>query len=186
MPPASLRRFVCSVVLGALLFCAGARADAAVLYDLTLAGNGQVGPVRVLLELDGFIVFPGLIPIPLSNPAVLEASVGTPLGDESVIAFDVLPAQTRIGLAMFSLGNATAVLLTRDFPADFFTFDRSATETGTFVSTGGLVESELTLDTTTPLATLVVTQVPEPATTALVCAAVIGVALRRRARRSLR
>ena len=92
---------------------------------------------------------------------------------------DIDPAVTLFGLALFSpVGNFT--LLNRNHPADFFNFVRAPNQTGTFFSTGGLVESDFALATSTPTATLTVTATPEPATVLLFGIGAAGMAFRRR------
>jgi len=89
---------------------------------------------------------------------------------------DVLPTSTLFGLAFYDPGAGDVVLLNREYPQDFFVFIRTPTETGMFLSTAGLVESDDEVETVRPTATLVVTQVPEPATLLILGGSLAGLA----------
>ena len=163
---------------------AASSASAAVIYDFSLEANGDVGPVHVVLRFNDFLGNGSFVVVDPSHSAVQEFSVSAPLDPDSVAGVDVAPDATRFGIAAYALGSFETLLLTVDYPTDFFVFDRTPTQTGTFTSTGGLVVSDLNLDSRTPTATLTVTEVvPEPATVLLFGVAAMGAVVRARKRR---
>ncbi len=184
-PWAHLRRAATGLALCLGLTAVGSTsASAAVLYDFSLAANGAVGPVRIVLSYPGFVPEGVLDAFSLTDPRVVTATSGTPIdAANSVVGLDVDPAATLFGLRLLQSGGAE-VLLTVDYPADFFVFNRTPTQTGTFQSTSGLVRSSLAVDTRVPIATLVVRDdsapVPEPATIVFLGAAALGAVVRRR------
>jgi hypothetical protein len=159
-------------------------ATAAVLYDFSLAANGDVGPVRIVVRLNDFLPPTGLLIIPATAAEVVTLTSGTPIDPTlSVAGLESGPAATLFGLRL--LGPAGGeVLTTVSYPADFFVFNRTPTQTGTFQSTAGLVRSSLAIETRAPIATLVVRDdsapVPEPATIVFLGAAALGAVVRRR------
>jgi PEP-CTERM motif len=182
---AHLRRTATGIALClGLTAAASTPATAAVLYDFSLAANGDVGPVRIVLSYPSFVPSGLLDVIPLSDPRVVTATSGTPIDTTtSVAGFEVGPTATLFGLRL--LGPAGGeVLVNPSYPADFFVFNRTPTQTGTFQSTSGLVRSSLAIETRAPVATLVVRDdsapVPEPATIVFLGAAALGAVVRRR------
>jgi hypothetical protein len=159
------------MLLALCLGLAGAnRAAASVIYDISVPANGSVGAIDVQLTFDGFVTpGAGLSVYGTSGAPVTSFSSGTPIDPiQSVIGFEVDPGSTLFGIALISPGSSI-VLLNENYPADFFSFTRTANQTGTFTGTGNVI-SDLTLNTGTPTATLVVTDtsaVPEPATASL-------------------
>lgn len=172
-------RFMCLVALLVACVAFAAPARAAVIYDFSLPANGDVGPIAIQLTLPDFLPADSLITFATTDPAATVFSSVTPIEPTSVVGVDIDPAVTLFGLALFSpVGNFT--LLNRNYPADFFNFVRAPNQTGTFFSTGGLVESDFALATSTPTATLTVTATPEPATVLLFGIGAAGMAFRRR------
>lgn len=176
-----LVRHVVACVFAAGVMVTASSASAAVLYDFSLDANGDVGPIRILVRLDDFIDAESFIV--RDTTEVEEFSASPSIDESSVVGLDVIQTATRVGISAFLPGLDDFVLLTRDYPADFFVFDRTPTQTGTFLSTSGLVESSLDLDDRSPVATLTVTEVvPEPATVVLLGLAGIGAVARGRRR----
>jgi hypothetical protein len=159
------------MLLALCLGLAGAnRAAASVIYDISVPANGSVGAIDVQLTFDGFVTpGAGLSVYGTSGAPVTSFSSGTPVdATQSLEGFEVDAGSTLFGLALLS-PSGSLVLLNPDFPADFFSFARTANQTGTFTGTGNVI-SDLPLNTDTPTATLVVTDtsaVPEPATASL-------------------
>jgi hypothetical protein len=163
-----------------LAFAAPARAD--VIYDFSLPANGEVGPIEVQLTFPDFLPAGGLNVLGVTGPEVTAFSSGTPVDlPLSFVGVDIDPAVTLFGLALFSPSGGFT-LLNDSYPADFFSFVRAPNQTGTFLSSSGLVVSDFTLATATPTATLTVTSTPEPATLLLFGLGAVGVVARRRAR----
>jgi hypothetical protein len=173
---------VCLFALGVTL-TASSSAMAAVLYDFTLAANGDVGPVNIVLRFDDFVDAGSFFAPETTAPAVREVSTTVPIQPSSQIGLDVIAAATRFGIALFNL-DGSDLLFTVNHPDDFFVFERTPTEIGTFQSTDGLVVSSSNLDSRSPVATLTVTEVvPEPATVVLLGMAAMGAVARARKRR---
>jgi hypothetical protein len=170
--------FIWTVLLAACL-AAASPAHGAVIYDFSLPANGDVGPIAIQLTLPDFLPANGLNAFATTDPEATVFSSVTPIEPTSVVGVDIDPGVTLFGLALFSPGG-NFTLLNRDYPADFFNFVRTPTETGTFLSSSGLVESDFSLDTTTPTATLTVTATPEPVTVLLFGIGAAGMAARRR------
>jgi hypothetical protein len=175
------------ILVAACFVLGGARpAAASVVYDFSLAANGEIGAINIEVTLADFLFLPpGSEPaiFPLSAPEVSVFSSDTSIdAASSVIGFDVRTS-TLVGMFLASaigevlLSNATG-------PDDFFVFDRTALQVGTFLSSAGIVVSDFSLDTPTPTATLVVTNVPEPASAVLLTLGVVGAATWRRRRRT--
>jgi hypothetical protein len=161
-------------------------ASAAVIFDFSLPANGDVGAFSVQLQFDDYPTPSGLLVFNLLDPEVISFSSDTTIDPStSVIGFEVTPTQTLIGLNLAN-SDPIAVLFTVDYPNDFFTFNRTETEDGVFNSISGTVASDLSLNTTTPEGTLTVSsEVPEPATTALLGLGFLGIAgFARRQKRS--
>ena len=184
---AHLRRAATGIALCLGLTAAGSTsATAAVLYDFSLAANGAVGPVRIVLSFSDFVPSTGLFIIPATATEVVTLTSGTPIDPTlSVAGLDSGPAATLFGVSLTGAGGGL-VLRNEMYPADFFVFNRTPTQTGTFQSTSGLIRSDLAIETRTPLATLVVSDdsapVPEPATIVFLGAAALGAVARRRRR----
>ncbi len=172
------------ILVAACLVLGGARpAAASVVYDFSLAANGDVGAINIQVTLADFLPATGLNVFDFSAPEVSAFSSDTPIdAASSVIGFDNTMTSTRVGIRLASA--IEEVLTTVEQPADFFVFDRTATQVGTFLSSAGTVVSDFSLDTPTPTATLVVTNVPEPATAALLALGGLGAATWRRRRRT--
>ena len=174
------------ILVAACLVLGGARpAAASVVYDFSLAANGEVGAINIQVTLADFLPPTNGLPnlFDLSAPEVSAFSSDIPIdAASSVIGFDVTTTSTLVGICLASaIGE---VLTTVELPADFFVFDRTATQVGTFLSSAGTVASDFSLDTPTPTATLVVTNVPEPASAVLLTLGVFGAAAWRRRRRT--
>lgn len=185
MPIASLRRVALGFALSLGLAAAtSTQAQAAVIYDFSLPANGDVGAVRIVLTTPYFIPPSGLVILPTDAPEVSVTS-GVPLDPvESRIGVDVDSDRTLFGISLWDFA-VDLVLLTEDYPDDFFVFERTPGQTGTFTSVSGFVVSDDELATRAPIATLVVSgspdvDVPEPATMTLLGAAALGVIARRR------
>lgn len=177
------RRLALGVALGLACTVAGrGEARAAVLYDFSLPANGSIGAVNVVLQFFDFVLPSGLIEAELTEFIVREASSGTPVDPTSSVGIEILGAATRFGLAFFQPGPGDPVLLTTGYPQDFFVFERTPRQTGTFLSSSGLLEPTDGLATRMPTATLVVSvlQVPEPATLSLLALTGLAVMARRR------
>lgn len=157
---------------------AGTPASAAVIFDFSLAANGDVGAIRFQLTLPDYPLPLGLQVIDPTDPIVTFFNSGTPFDPtQSAIGLEITPTKTLIGVAFFNAASE-AVLLTEVYPDDFFVFGRTPTTSGLFSSLSGVVLSDFTLATTNPTASLLVTEsaVPEPATGVLTGLAVLGVA----------
>jgi hypothetical protein len=176
------------ILLTLCLGLAGANpAAASVIYDFSLPANGSVGAIDIQLTFASFVAAgAGLTVDVLSAAPVTSFSSGTPVNAAgSVVGFEVDAGSTLFGVQLFSPSSAS-VLFTPAYPGDFFSFARTANQTGTFTATGN-VTSSLSLNTAHPTATLVVTNtsaVPEPATASLLGLWLLGIAgwqMRRRA-----
>jgi hypothetical protein len=174
------------LLAGCLVLGSAKPATASVVYDFSLAANGDVGAIAIQLTFGDFLPVSGLAVFDLGAPEVTAFSSGTPIDPtSSFVGMDVMAAGTLFGFRLSSVVGE--VLTTLDFPVDFFAFDRTVTQTGTASSTTGTVFSDLALATTTPPATLMVsTRVPEPATFALLGLAAAGALTWHRHRRRTR
>lgn len=159
------------LVLVTVLFLSSAvnPAAAEVIYRFSLPANGEVGSLDFNLTSASFLPADTTVHVlELTDPPFTSFTFGTPYVS-GVIAYRGLPDAILFGIALFLDNTGTVpALLTRHDPADFFVFNRTETQTGTFYSTGGTVESSFTLATSTPLAELEVSSnTPEPAAGAL-------------------
>jgi hypothetical protein len=174
-----------------LVVCFGvagpSRAAASVIYDFSLPANGALGAIDIKLNVGSFLPAAGLQIASLAAPQVTAFSSGTPVSAaDSVVGINVLAASSLFGIRL-ATASGSNVLFTTSYPGDFFIFERTPNQVGTFLSSGGNVVSGLTLNTATPQATLVVTDsdaVPEPTTLSLCGWVFVGIAswygLRRR------
>lgn len=172
------------ILIAACLVLGDARpAAASVVYDFSLAANGEVGAINIEVTLADFLPAAGLNVFDLSAPEVSAFSSDIPIdAASSFIGLDVTTTSTLVGIRLASA--ISEVLTTLEYPNDFFVFDRTVTQVGTFLSSTGTVVSEFSLDTATPTATLVVTNVPEPASAVLLTFGVAGAGAWRRRRRT--
>jgi hypothetical protein len=173
-------RMLFGIVMVSCLVLNARSAAASVVYDFSLNPNGDVGAVTIQLTVDDFLPIAGLNVFDLSAPEITAFSSGTPVDlDSSFVGIDVTGAATLVGLRLTSL--ISEVLITVDYPADFFVFGRAPAQVGAVASSGGRVTSDLVLVTPTPTATLVVTNtVPEPLTAALLGLGTFGLLAWRR------
>jgi hypothetical protein len=172
------------ILLAGCLLLGGVRpAAASVVYDFSLGANGDVGAINIQLTFADFLPEGPLEVFGLSDPEVTSYSVGNPIDPAgAAIGVEVTPAGTLFGFFLSSpIGDV--VLYTFEYPGDFFVLGRTPDQAGTFLSSSGTVRSDFNLVTSTPTATLVVSSVPEPATTALCGLGILGVATWRRRRR---
>ena len=145
----------------ALLLLSTNPATAAVIYELNLPANGNVDAIRVQVTVPTFVTS-SLFVVDMNDPEITLFNSGSvPLPNHSV-GLAALPSMTRIG---FSLADASGNLATlnRDYPDDFFVFNRLPNEIGTFSSVAGNIEASApyTLDTATPIAQLIVSGQPD-------------------------
>jgi hypothetical protein len=185
VPPSLIQswRISFGLLLAGCLLVGGVKpAAAAVMYDFSLAANGDVGAINVQLTFADFLPEGSFDVFDLTRPEVTAYSAGTPLDPiVSAIGVEVTAATTLIGLFLSS-AIGESVLYTFEYPGDFFVVSRSPSQEGTFLSSAGSVISDFNLVTSTPTATLVVSRVPEPATVVLCGLGVLGVATWRRLR----
>jgi hypothetical protein len=163
-------RFLAAVFIFLAVYgAAGAKgARGSVIYNFSLPANGAVGAFDVQVTLPGFLPDGGLQVFSLTGPEVTSFNSGTPIDPAaSVIGIDIDAGQALFGVSLTNAG--VVVLFNVIYPDHFFVFSRTPTEPGSFPSTSGVVTSDFALDTTTPAATLVVTEsaVPEPSSLSL-------------------
>ena len=175
-------------VIGVLALCLGLGASVAsadVIFELSLPENGEFGGMQITWLYPTFPDVSGLSALSLDSPSIVSVTSVTPPNlSTSLVGIDILAGSTLIGVNLNGL-NADTLLLNLIYPNDFFVFSRNLTETGTFQSIGGLVTSDLNLGTTTPIATLRVTDtaaIPEPAAWLPLGAVFCGMALLRKRR----
>jgi PEP-CTERM motif-containing protein len=172
----------------ALFFCLSSTnpANASAIYDFSLAANGAVSAFDIQLTFPDLLPAGGLLVIPVTAPVVTSLTFATPGFNPagSVIGLQITPPATLFGLALFSATDP--LLLTVNYPLDFFVFNRAPVTTGTFSSVSGNVVSVRSLTTETPVGTLsVTTSVPEPSTLLLLGSGVLCVSVLRRRVKSL-
>ena len=170
------------LIAACLVLGDGRPVAASVVYDFSLAANGEVGAINIQLTLADFQPPTNGLPnlFALSAPEVSAFSSDIPLDEaSSIIGLDVTTTSTFVGIFLVSAIND---VLKTEVPDEFFVYDRTVTEVGTFLSSAGTVASDFALDTTTPTATLVVATVPEPASVVLLTLGVVGTATWRRRR----
>jgi hypothetical protein len=149
--------------ISALLLSA-APGSAAIVYDFTLPANGDIDTIELQITVPTYLTG-GLTVLMPGDPQLTLFSSGA-LSLE-LLAFGIVvdPLQTRVGVAIVDQNELFATL-NRDFPDDFFVFNRAADENGVFLSVAGTIEADpiYTLATTTPVTELVVSgePVPEP------------------------
>jgi hypothetical protein len=185
VPPSFIQswRISFGLLLAGCLLVGGAKpATASVMYDFSLAANGDVGAISIQLTFADFLPEGSLDVFDLTRPEVTEYSASTALDPvASAVGIEVTAATTLIGFFLTS-AIGQSLLYTFEYPGDFFVLSRMPNQKGTFLSSAGTVSSDFNLVTSTPTATLVVSRVPEPATVALCGLGVLGVATWRRLR----
>ena len=158
---------------------------ASAIYTFELPANGDVSALTIELTLPDLLpAFTGLQVFDLIDPEVTALSFTTPGFDpsEGAVGLEVTATETLVGVALFS--PTDTILLTSDYPGDFFVFPRLPFATGTFASVAGNVSSDRTLDTATPVGSLTVTSVPEPITLSLLGMGLAAAGVRRYRRRA--
>jgi hypothetical protein len=103
------RRTIFGLAVALLTLGATTSANAAVLYDFSLAANGDLGAVHVVLKTDKFLAAPGLQVFPVGDPILEVVSAGTPIDPSSVVGFEAFPTTTRFGLALFKPGSGSVL-----------------------------------------------------------------------------
>ena len=174
-----------------LLFCLWNTNTAAAdsIYTFTLPANGAISALSIQITEPALLPSDGLLIIPVTDPIVTLLIFPTTgfSPAASVIGIQITSTTTLIGVNLVDTGTVP-LLLTVNFPSNFFMFSRTPTDVGTFLSFSGNVVSLRTLSTSAPTAALTVTSmttVPEPSTLTLLGFSLIGIACLYRLRKHM-
>jgi hypothetical protein len=169
--------FICALLVSV------ATSPAAVVYDFSLPANGDLDAIEIQVTVPTYLSG-GIIVFAPGDAGLTSFSSGALDLELLAIGFLVEEMETRVGVAIVDENDLFAAL-NRDFPDDFFVFNRGVGQNGAFSSVSGLIEADpiYTLATMTPTAQLVVSgsPVPEPASFMMLAGGALGLlALRRR------